>query len=129
MRREAGETSRPRLGEWHEDECRTVCSAPSRHAKLGELGHDGLAVRRGSHLLVDVGDPAVGPDVESPPRRERLIGVDHAVSGRHLPRRIAEERVVGAKRLREGTIGFRRIDADGEMGRLELADLVPTLTE
>jgi hypothetical protein len=58
-----------------------------------------------------------------------LIGVDDAVRRCDGLRRIAEERIVHAERLREGPVGLRRIDADGKVGDVELANLVPTLTE
>jgi len=67
------------------------------HTELGELCGNGLAVSRGPHGLVDICDAAVGADVERPPRRERLIRVNHAVGGRDRQRWIAEKRVVHTK--------------------------------
>jgi hypothetical protein len=53
-------------------------------------------MRGGTHLLVDVENPAVETDVERPPRRERLILVDNAIRRGDLPRGIAQERIVDA---------------------------------
>ena len=99
------------------------------HTELGELGGNGLTVSGGPHALVDMGDPSVGTDVERPPGRERLIRVDDAISVRDCPRRIAEERIVHPKRLREGLVLFRSIDAETEVRDVERADPIPTLTE
>ena len=33
-----------------------------------------------SHTFVDIRDPAVGPNVERPPERERLVWVDDAIA-------------------------------------------------
>ena len=101
----------------------------TRHAELGELCGNRLTVSGGPYALVDVGDPSVGTDVERPPGRERLIRVDDAISVRDCPRRIAEERIVHPKRLREGLVLFRSIDADTEVRDVERADPIPTLTE
>jgi hypothetical protein len=86
-------------------------------------------VCRGLDLLVDVEDAAVDADVERPPRREWLILVDDAVGGGGRFRRIAQQRVIDAERLRECPVRLGRIDADGEVCDVEGTDFVATLTE
>ena len=80
-------------------------------------------------MLVDVSDPAVPPDVERPARRERLIGIDHAVGSRHGPRWIAQKRVVDTERLRECLIRLSSVDTDRKVRNVKTPDLIPTLTE
>jgi hypothetical protein len=48
-------------------------------------------------MFVDVGDPAVGADIERPPGRELLIRVDPALGARDCPRWIAEEWIIDAE--------------------------------
>jgi hypothetical protein len=98
-------------------------------AELGELLGNGLAVGCGADLLVYVGDASVGADVEGPSRCERLIRVHDTVRFRRRLRRIAQNRKVHAERLGERLVGLGRIDADGEVHRLERPDFVATLTE
>ena len=81
------------------------------------------------HLLVDVQNAAVQADVERPPRREGLIVVYNAIGARDGLGRIAQQRIVDAKRLRECLVGFRRIDADRKMRDVESPDFIATLTE
>jgi hypothetical protein len=104
-------------------------SATPSDAELGELGDNGLAVRRRTHVLVDIRDSTVGADIEGPPRRKWLIGVNHAVGGRNVSRWIAQERVVHAERLRERLVRLGSIDADREVSDVEVPNLIPTLTE
>jgi hypothetical protein len=80
-------------------------------------------------MLIDVRDSTIRANVERPSGRERLIRVDHPVGARDRLRRIAEEGIVHAERLRESPVCFRGIDADREVGNVERADLIPTLTE
>jgi len=104
-------------------------TAAARDAELGELRCDDRAVRRRIDSLVDVEDAPVQSDVERPTRRERLVLIDDAVRRRHGLRWIAQQRIVDAKGLRERSIGFGRVDADGEMRDVEAADRLATLTE
>lgn len=101
----------------------------ARHAELGELCGNGLAVSGRPHMLVYVRNPAVGAYVERPPGRERLIRVHHPIGVRDRLRRIAEKRIVHAKGLREGPVRLGGIDADREVRDVERAELIPTLTE
>ena len=84
----------------------------SGNAELGKLCCDGIPVGRGTHQLIDVEDTAVGANVESPSGWKRLIRIDHAVGHRDAFIGIAQERIVDAKRLREGLVRVRRVDAD-----------------
>src|SRR6266511_3866723 len=104
-------------------------SATPRDAKLREPGGDGFSVRRRTHELVEVLNAAVGADVKRPARCILLIRIDNAVRGGDTSIGIAQQRVIDAERLREGLIGLWRIDADGEVRRVELPNLVATLTE
>ena len=72
---------------------------------------------------------AVEPNVERPPRGERLIVIDDAVGASDGFRRVAQQRIVHTQRLREGLVGFRGIDADRKMRDVEAPDLIATLTE
>jgi hypothetical protein len=99
------------------------------HAELGEHGGDGFAMSRRAHVLVDVGDAAVGADIESPARCKGLIDVDDAIGLRRRPRRIAEDGIVDAKRLSERPVGFGCVDARRKVGNIERPNQVATLTE
>ena len=101
----------------------------SRYSEFAEFGRHGFAVRRRADVLVDVENLPVGSDVERPARGERLIHIHHAIGLGNLFGGIAQERVIQAKRLREGLIGFRSIDADREVGDVEWSDFMATLTE
>ena len=103
-------------------------SAP-RHPQLGELCGNGLPVRRGSHILVDVRDASVVADIERPAGREGLIRIDHAVGRRDRLGWIAEERIVHPEGLRERPVRFWLVDTDSEVRDVERADLIATLTE
>lgn len=81
------------------------------------------------HLLVDVQDAAVEADIEGPPRREGLILVDDTVGAGDGFGRVAQQRIVDAKRLREGLVGFGRVDTDRKVRDIEAPDLIATLTE
>jgi hypothetical protein len=81
------------------------------------------------HLLVDVQDAAVEADVEGPSRREGLIVVDDPVGSRDGFGRVAQQRIVDAKRLRKGLVGLRRINTDRKVCDVEAPDLIATLTE
>ena len=48
-------------------------------------------------MLVDVQDSAVGPDIERPAGRKRLIDVHYTVGLGYRLRRIAEQRVINAE--------------------------------
>ena len=106
-----------------------LASAAARHAELGELRGDDLAVRGGIDLLVDVQDAAVKADEKRPARGERLVFIDDAIGGGDGLRRIAQERIVEAERLRKRLVGLRGIDAGGKVGDVEPPDLFATLTE
>ncbi len=106
-----------------------IAGSAAWHTELGELGGNGLPVRRRPHILVDVRDASVVADVERPAGRKRLIRIDHAVGRRDRLARIAEERIVHAQRLRELPIRLWLVDADPEVRDVERADLIPTLTE
>ena len=101
----------------------------SCNAELGESVGNRLSLCFGTDLFVDVFNPAVDPYVESPAGCKRLIFVDDAVRLRRAFGRIAEERVVEAKFLRELPVRFRGIDADGEKRGVEPTDLIAALTE
>lgn len=81
------------------------------------------------HLLVDVEDAAVEADVKGPPRREGLIVVDDPVGSRDGFGRVAQQRIVDAKRLRKGLVGFGRVDTNREVRDIEAPDFIATLTE
>ena len=81
------------------------------------------------HLLVDVQDAAVEADVEGPSRGEGLIVVDDPVGSRHGFGRVAQQRIVDAKRLGKGLVGLRRINTDRKVRDVEAPDLIATLTE
>ena len=101
----------------------------SRHTQLGELSRDHFPMCGRVDLLVDVQDAAVETDVESPSRREGLIVVDDAVGSRDAFRRVAQERIVDAQRLRKRLVGLGRINTDRKVGDVEAPDLIATLTE
>ena len=84
----------------------------SLDAEFAEFGGHGFAVRRRAHVLVDVENLPVRSDIERPARCERLIHINHAIGLGHLFRGIAQEWIIQAKRLSEGLIGLRSIDAD-----------------
>ena len=86
-------------------------------------------MRCGIYLLVDVHDSAIKTDEERPPRRKRLILVDDAIGRGHRLGRIAQERIVDAKGLRERLVGFRGVDADRKVRDVEAPDFFATLTE
>ena len=101
----------------------------ARHAELGELCGDGLAVSGRSHIFIDVRDSSIAANVERPPGRERLIRIDNAVRCRDGLGWIAEERIVHSERLREFLIRLWLVHADGKVRDIEGAELIPTLTE
>jgi hypothetical protein len=101
----------------------------SGDAKLCELRGDILAVVRRTDLLVDVENAAVGSNIESPARGERLILVHDTVGLRDFLRRVAQQREVDPERLRKRFVDIRRIDADREIRDIEYPDVVATLTE
>lgn len=86
-------------------------------------------MRRGIHLFVDVKDTAIESDEERPPRRKRLVFVDHAVGGGNGLGRVAQQRVINAQRLGESLVGLRIVDTDRKMRDVESPDLLATLTE
>ena len=104
-------------------------SAALRNAELRELLGDGFALCRRTDLLVDVQDASVIADVERPARRKRLIFVDNAVRFRQLLGRIAQQREIDPQRLRELLVGFRGVDADGEIRNVKGANELAALTE
>jgi len=101
----------------------------ARHTQLGELRRDHFPMRGWIYLLVDVQNATVEADVERPPRREGLIFVDDAVGSRDGFRRVAQQRIVDAKRLRKGLVGFGTVDTDRKVRDVEAPDLIATLTE
>jgi len=101
----------------------------ARHTQLGEFGRDHFPMCGWIYLLVDVQNPAVKADVEGPPRREGLIFVDNAVGSRDAFRRVAQQRIVDAQRLRERLVGFGSVDTDRKVRDVEAPDLIATLTE
>jgi hypothetical protein len=103
--------------------------ATAADAKLRELrGHD-FPLRDGIHLLVNVENAAVLPDIERPPGRERLVFVDDAVRLRDEFRRVAEQWVVDTQRLRKLPVDLRGIDANRKIRDVELSNRIATLTE
>jgi hypothetical protein len=86
-------------------------------------------VRGGIDLLVDVQDAAVKADEKRPAGGERLVFIDDAIGGGDGLRRIAQQRIVEAERLRKRLVGLRCIDAGGKVGDVEPPDLFATLTE
>src|SRR5688572_11714335 len=101
----------------------------SRDTELGEFRRDHFPMRGWIDLLVDVQDAAVKADVERPPRRKGLIVVDNAVRSRDGFGRIAQQRIVDAKRLRKGLVGVWRIHANRKVRDVEPPDFIATLTE
>jgi hypothetical protein len=103
--------------------------AAATDAKLGQLrGHD-FPLRDGIHLLVDVENATVQPDIERPPGRERLVFVDDTVCLGDGFRRVTEQRVVDAERLRKLPVGVGCVDAGREIRDVELPNRIATLTE
>ena len=98
-------------------------------AEFGELGDNVLARRTRTHVLIDVGDPAVGADIERPPRCKWLIAINHAVCGSGGLRGVTQDRIIHAERLRKLLIGLGSVHTDREVGDLEVPDLIPTRTE
>ena len=91
---------------------------------------DVLAGSPGADLVVNVQDPAVGPDVERPARREGMLGIDHAVGGCDLLFRIGEDGIVGFDVLGELLVRLGIVDAGGEIDDVgEGPDVVAALTE
>jgi len=86
-------------------------------------------MRGWAHLFVDVENPTVRADIERPSRGERLVLIDDSVRRRHFLRRIAQQGIVGAQRLREGLVRLGRVDADREVRDVEGADGIAALTE
>lgn len=84
---------------------------------------------RGADLLVDVENAAVGSDIKGPSRSKRLILVHDTVGCGNLLRRVTQQRVVDAQRLRKFLVDVRGVDADAEIGDVECADVIATLTE
>lgn len=103
--------------------------AAARYAKCRQPGGNRRALRRGIDPLVDVHDAAVEADVERPACGKRLICIHHAVGRGDGLRRVAQQRVVQAQRLRERPVSRRIIDTDGKVGDVETPDLFATLTE
>lgn len=101
----------------------------SRHAELGELRGDRLAVGPRTHQFVDVEDPTVDADIERLSGWKRLVRIDHTIRQSDASVRIAQERIVEAKRLSEGLVRVRRVNADGEVRHVKRADVIATLTE
>jgi hypothetical protein len=75
-----------------------------------------------------VQDFAVLTDVERPARRETEAPQD-AVGGRNILRRVRQNRIVGFDMLGEFLVLLRAVDADREVGDLELPDGLTALTE
>lgn len=101
---------------------------PLRHSELRELAGD---IRSGGgrlHRLLDVEDLAVGPDVERPSIGE-AHAAQHAVGLGDLLRRIRENRIVRFDVFGEFLVGLRVIDADGEVGGVELPNRSAALPE
>ena len=101
----------------------------SGDAKLRKLRGDRLALVRGTDLLVDVENAAVGSDIKRPSGSKRLILVHHAVGFGNLLGGITQQREVDAERLRKPFIDVRWVDANREIGDIECADVIATLTE
>ena len=101
----------------------------SRHSQLRELPRDVRAGRVGLHILVDEQDLAVLANVERPAlgeadqRDQDAVGIRCGLVG------IAQDRIVGPERLGELLVLLRRVGAGGEVGDVEVADLVAALTE
>jgi hypothetical protein len=92
--------------------------------------HDVLARSLGADLVVDVEDLAVGPDVEGPARRERVLGVDDAVGGGDFLLGIAQDRVIGLDMLGELLVRLGIVDAGGEIRDVRKGpDVFAALTE
>jgi hypothetical protein len=100
-----------------------------RDAEFAKFGDDGFPVRGRAHLVINIEDAPIDADIERPARRERLIGIDHAVRPRDAARRIAQERIINTQGLRERFVRFRRIDTRREIRDVERPNLLATLTE
>ena len=108
---------------------RLLAGPTSGDAKLRKLRGDRLALIRGADLLVDVEDAAIGADIKSPSGGKRLVLVHDAVGFGDLLRGITQQREVDAQRLRKRFVDVRRVDANREIGDIECADVIATLTE
>ena len=75
-------------------------------------------MRRRADLPVDRGDASVHADVERPPLRESARA-DDAVGTRDSLRGVAQDRKIQIERRCEACVGFRRIDAGGEVRGIE----------
>lgn len=98
-------------------------------AQLREFGGHHFSLRDGIHLLVDVENATVLPDIKRPPGRERLVFVDDAIGPCDGFRRVTQQRVIDAKRLRELPVDVGCVDADRKIRHIELPNRVATLTE
>ena len=86
-------------------------------------------MRAGFYFLVDMQNLPVLANVESPACGEFAFLVEDAVSLGGFEGRIAQDWVIELEGLGEFLISFRGIDTGGEMGDVELADVLAALTE
>ena len=88
------------------------------------------ASRRGTDLLIDVEDSAIGPDVKRPAVCERSLLVDYTVRTRDVLLGIRQYDVVRVDARSELLVGFGIVDACSERDDiLKRPDTVAALTE
>ena len=99
-----------------------------RYTQVRQLRRDVLSRSRRLHGFVDVQDLAVRTDVERPSVGE-AHAAQHPVCFRDLFRRVGEDRIVRVDVLGEFLVGLRVVDADREVGDVELPNRGAALPE
>ena len=97
--------------------------------QLFQLRRDIRAGGVGFHLVVDEEDFPVLADIERPARSHLSIAGSGAVRLGDGATRIAQDRVIGTERFRKLLVCFRVVATGGEIGHVELADIITALTE
>ena len=99
-----------------------------RNAQLRQSAGDVTTVRRRADVFVDVEHPSVGPDIKRPPRGVAARR-QHPVRTRHLLARVAQNRIIHAKRLCKARIRVDRVDARRKVSHLEAPQIVTARPE
>jgi len=86
-------------------------------------------VRGRLHGLVDEQDFSVLADVKRPARGELSFFVEHTIRLGKVAARVAQDGVVGLKRLGKLFVGLCGVATDREISDVELADFAAALTE
>jgi hypothetical protein len=104
-------------------------STALRDSEFLQVRYQGRAGSRGTYLFVDKSNLSLRADIESPARGV-LPGrrYDSISVGDFLPG-IAQDREIRMLLLRESPVVFRLVNADHEIGDIELTDLLAALTE